>query len=380
MSAPLFTNEPDPVRRLRKTHDALAAMKERHRALPAELLQDTNHFIPGGLRACGSAPSRSPPAAVAARPGTWSSPTFPPAVPALLRRCPAGRELPRLGDHRRHGAQHHRDELLRERWTSGSSPTATRCRTSGRCSIDCAAHSRSSSSARTHRATSLSGRTAFERRMRAGIADADGAGRCRLDAMARWLQDIAYADLVDAGFEGRGAWIVRRTRIRVSRSLASGGPRAAHLLQRHRPLLGRTPHLDQRRARRRRDGRPLGLPGPGARQADALSPDFISVYEEAQAAATQMCGSATQIRLRAPSAQRGSSGSRRWTRPVTSTTRTTGHRSRRTWRADPSPRRSTPRSSIGTPRSPRRRFCCGTVPRAGSQAPDGAIHASIVRA
>jgi acyl-ACP thioesterase len=53
--------------------------------------------------------------------------------------------------------------------------------------------------------------------MRPGIADADGAGRCRLDAMARWLQDIAYADLVDAGFEGRGAWIVRRTRMRVDR-------------------------------------------------------------------------------------------------------------------------------------------------------------------
>jgi diacylglycerol O-acyltransferase / wax synthase len=46
MSAPLFTNEPDGVRRLKKTHDALAAMKEHHRALPAELLQDTNHFIP----------------------------------------------------------------------------------------------------------------------------------------------------------------------------------------------------------------------------------------------------------------------------------------------------------------------------------------------
>jgi acyl-ACP thioesterase len=51
--------------------------------------------------------------------------------------------------------------------------------------------------------------------MRPGIADAGAAGRCRLDAMARWLQDVAYADLVDAGFEGRGAWIVRRTRMRV---------------------------------------------------------------------------------------------------------------------------------------------------------------------
>src|SRR3954464_13803460 len=46
MSAPFFTNEPDAVRRLEKTHGALAAMKEHHRALPAELLQDTNHFIP----------------------------------------------------------------------------------------------------------------------------------------------------------------------------------------------------------------------------------------------------------------------------------------------------------------------------------------------
>ncbi len=46
MSAPLYTNEPHPLTRLAETHKALAAMKERHRALPAELLQDTNHFIP----------------------------------------------------------------------------------------------------------------------------------------------------------------------------------------------------------------------------------------------------------------------------------------------------------------------------------------------
>src|SRR5689334_21514604 len=59
------------------------------------------------------------------------------------------------------------------------------------------------------------GGRAYERAMRPGIADADAGGRCRLDALARWLQDIAYADLVDAGFEGRGAWIVRRTRVRV---------------------------------------------------------------------------------------------------------------------------------------------------------------------
>jgi diacylglycerol O-acyltransferase / wax synthase len=46
MSAPLFTNEADPEERLRQTHESLRVMKERHRALPAELLQDVNHFIP----------------------------------------------------------------------------------------------------------------------------------------------------------------------------------------------------------------------------------------------------------------------------------------------------------------------------------------------
>ncbi|WP_249011031.1 wax ester/triacylglycerol synthase family O-acyltransferase [Conexibacter sp. DBS9H8] len=46
MTAPLFTNEADPVRRLALTHDALALMKERHQALPANLLQDANQFIP----------------------------------------------------------------------------------------------------------------------------------------------------------------------------------------------------------------------------------------------------------------------------------------------------------------------------------------------
>src|SRR4051794_2988243 len=46
MSAPLFTDIDDPVERLQATHDALADMKERHKAIPAELLQDANHFIP----------------------------------------------------------------------------------------------------------------------------------------------------------------------------------------------------------------------------------------------------------------------------------------------------------------------------------------------
>jgi WS/DGAT/MGAT family acyltransferase len=46
MAAPLFTDVADPVERLAATHEALKVMKERHRALPADLLQDANHFIP----------------------------------------------------------------------------------------------------------------------------------------------------------------------------------------------------------------------------------------------------------------------------------------------------------------------------------------------
>jgi diacylglycerol O-acyltransferase / wax synthase len=46
MRAPLFTGESDPVQRLLRTHQALGDMKRTHRALPAGLLQDANHFIP----------------------------------------------------------------------------------------------------------------------------------------------------------------------------------------------------------------------------------------------------------------------------------------------------------------------------------------------
>ena len=55
MASALMTDEADPEERLFRTHDALKEMKERHRALPAQLLQDANHFIPPALfsRAAG---------------------------------------------------------------------------------------------------------------------------------------------------------------------------------------------------------------------------------------------------------------------------------------------------------------------------------------
>jgi acyl-ACP thioesterase len=51
-----------------------------------------------------------------------------------------------------------------------------------------------------------------------GLADVTPAGRARLDAIARWLQDAAWADIVDAGIEDDGVWIVRRLELRVERA------------------------------------------------------------------------------------------------------------------------------------------------------------------
>jgi acyl-ACP thioesterase len=137
------------------------------------------------------------------------------------------------------------------------------------------------------------GGRAYEQAMRPGIADADAAGRCRMDAMARWLQDVAYADLIDSGFEGRGAWIVRRTRIRVEafprfgedlalRTFCSGIGRFS--AERRTSIRGDTAAvetvslwvcLDPER------GRPMRFP-----------PDFIAVYEESAA------GRDANVRLR----------------------------------------------------------------------------------
>jgi acyl-ACP thioesterase len=51
----------------------------------------------------------------------------------------------------------------------------------------------------------------------ATISDCAPDGRVRLDALARWLQDVAYADVCDVGLEAVAVWVVRRTRIRVHR-------------------------------------------------------------------------------------------------------------------------------------------------------------------
>jgi acyl-ACP thioesterase len=49
------------------------------------------------------------------------------------------------------------------------------------------------------------------------LADCAPSGRIRLDALARWMQDVAFADVEDVGLERVAIWVLRRSRIRVSR-------------------------------------------------------------------------------------------------------------------------------------------------------------------
>jgi acyl-ACP thioesterase len=57
-----------------------------------------------------------------------------------------------------------------------------------------------------------------------GLHDAAPGGRVRLDALARWLQDVAHADLAAVGLGDRALWVVRRTRLRIARFPRFGEP------------------------------------------------------------------------------------------------------------------------------------------------------------
>jgi acyl-ACP thioesterase len=57
----------------------------------------------------------------------------------------------------------------------------------------------------------------FGHTVRPGLADCAPSGRIRLDAMVRWLQDVAYADVEDAGVADQAIWVIRRARVHVSR-------------------------------------------------------------------------------------------------------------------------------------------------------------------
>ncbi|HUA50019.1 MAG TPA: acyl-ACP thioesterase domain-containing protein [Solirubrobacteraceae bacterium] len=66
----------------------------------------------------------------------------------------------------------------------------------------------------------------FTEPARPGLADCSPSGRVRLDSLARFTQDIAYADALDVGLSETTRWVVRRTRMRVDRFPRFGQPLA----------------------------------------------------------------------------------------------------------------------------------------------------------
>jgi acyl-ACP thioesterase len=61
-----------------------------------------------------------------------------------------------------------------------------------------------------------------EQVVRVGPASTTASGRARLDAIADWLQLVAYDDVVDAGLEHEVLWVLRRNQLRVRRFPAFG--------------------------------------------------------------------------------------------------------------------------------------------------------------
>jgi len=55
----------------------------------------------------------------------------------------------------------------------------------------------------------------YRARRRVRLGDVDPSGRLRLDALARYLQDVSNDDTHDAGLGDAGVWVVRRTVLAV---------------------------------------------------------------------------------------------------------------------------------------------------------------------
>ena len=118
------------------------------------------------------------------------------------------------------------------------------------------------------------------------LADVSPAGRLRLDAAARFLQDLSADDTADAALPDAEAWVVRKTVIEVAAFPRYLEPlRAGHVVLRHREPLGRAPHLDRGRARAapieaattwvhidRDSGRPSRIPAGLRRRSTARPP------------------------------------------------------------------------------------------------------------
>jgi len=57
----------------------------------------------------------------------------------------------------------------------------------------------------------------FRGRQQVGAADVDAAGNAHPFAIARWLQEVAFADGIDVGIGAESFWVIRRLRLEIAR-------------------------------------------------------------------------------------------------------------------------------------------------------------------
>jgi len=103
--------------------------------------------------------------------------------------------------------------------------------------------------------------------VRVGPADVTPGSRAKLEAIAGWLQDIAFHDIVEVGLDDAGFWIVRRTRIRVERF-----PRFSETLELRTACTGASHALAERRT---------SIAGDGGGRVEAVSV-WVNVDPETQ--------------------------------------------------------------------------------------------------
>ena len=175
------------------------------------------------------------------------------------------------------------------------------------------------------------------------LADCAPSGRIRLDALARWMQDIAFADVEDVGLERVAIWVLRRSRIRVTRASRVFGEHCEVRTfcsgigrmwaeRRTTVVLSGADDAARRWSMRWRCGS-ISTPSAGFR---APSPKPSSRCTEPRPAGAR-CSLVCAIRdpSRSSPSRTGTSGTRTPTSPITSTTPPTGSRSRTSCSAHP---------------------------------------------
>lgn len=142
----------------------------------------------------------------------------------------------------------------------------------------------------------------------AGLADTAPSGRVRLDAIARWLQDAALADVVDSGLNGGGVSVLRRLRLAVARF-----PRFGDALQVATFCSGTGALVAERRSTISAGAEPLVEAvalwvhlNPDGLRPRPLPPGFESVYGATAA------GRRVRARLRHPAEPPAVAASRPW--------------------------------------------------------------------